>query len=236
MVEDVLVDFGLSSNEARVYLALLDSGYCTVSLLSDRAKLHRANVYDALKKLSLRGLVSFMKEDNVSFFEACDPSVFLELLKEKEAKISGILPKLRLSMRLSENSSDYLLFRGVNAFLDSLHSLLDKKEGFVVFNLPERAIKLLGARIFPFHKGRIERSIYLRQVYCSSLKGLVKSINDDLTSTRFFNSSSFVSFIVCGDEVLISNWVGDVVTIKVKNVEFAKSFSDQFEIIWSTLL
>ena len=49
MNEDILEEIGLSPNEAKIYTTLLGLGLSTVTSISNKCKLHRANVYDSLK-------------------------------------------------------------------------------------------------------------------------------------------------------------------------------------------
>ncbi len=232
--EDVLVDVGLTSTESKIYLSLLELGFTTVTSISERTKLHRTNVYDSLKKLCDKGLVSFMKQDNITFYEAASPHNLLGFLKEKEDNIRRILPQLLLSKKLAENSSDFCVVKGVSSFIEALHGLLDHDSEILVFGMPERAIKLLGARIFPFHKLRLEKNISLRQIYFFDLKKYVKKSGSDLTSTRFckISKDSGVSSIICEDEILITDWSGDVFTLRIKSSGVAKHYVSQFRILW----
>lgn len=230
--EDVLCDFGLTLNEAKIYLSLLSLGFTNVSSISERTKLHRTNVYDVLKKLVDKGLVSFIKQDNITFFEASDPSVLLSLLKEKESKLKELVPKLALRKKLSENSSEIVLFKGVSAFLDCLFNLLDLEQEFLVLGMPERAIKLLGARVFPFHKSRIDRGISLKQVYSINLKKRVKSSFGDFTKTKFAGQDFNVSCVISGDELLLTDWQEEVVTLKIKNNALVEYHKSQFFVVW----
>ena len=227
------MEFGLTSNESKIYLSLLELGLVTVSTVSESTKLHRTNVYDTLKKLKEKGLVSFVKQDNITFYEASNPGVFLRLLKDKEDNLRKILPKLNVLKKLSENSSDFLSIKGVASFVESLFDLLNKNSEILVFGLPERGIKLLGARIFPFHKSRIDKKIKLKQVYSSSLKKYVRVINNDITLTRFCEDDDFnVSSIICGDEILITEWNSDVLSLKIKSDAVANHYRAQFFALW----
>ena len=94
--EETLKEIGFSQNESRVYLALLELGSSNVGKIAQKSGVHRTNVYDALKNLSKRGLVSSVLKGNIRFYEGIDPGNLINLLKEKESRLSLILPQLRL--------------------------------------------------------------------------------------------------------------------------------------------
>ena len=58
MNEEILVDLGLSPNEAKAYISLLNIGMTTITNVAKDCNLHRSNVYDSIKKLIDKGLVS----------------------------------------------------------------------------------------------------------------------------------------------------------------------------------
>lgn len=233
--ENVLLDVGLTNAEAKIYVCLLELGSTTVTNIAEKTKIHRTNVYDSLKKLVDKGVVSVMKQDNIAFYDACNPSVFISLLKEKESNFRKVLPNLLLLKKLADNDADYSLFKGVSSFIDSLHELLNYDADFFIFGMSERAIKLLGARIFPFVKTRIEKKIILKQIFSVKLKKLLRS-DDSFTFTKFLSVGEEydVSCVVCGDEFIITDWSGDVNSLRIKNKLIASFFRDYFNTLWNS--
>lgn len=101
MRKQVLLKIGLTGNEADIYLALLELGPSLVSKIVEKTKLNRTNIYDRLKRLINKGLVSYAIKSNRKYFCAAKPKRILRYLKEKEEKIKeekeavqNILPEL----------------------------------------------------------------------------------------------------------------------------------------------
>ncbi len=86
--------FGLTRNEAKVYLALLEEGACGVNKVVQRTGLHAPRVYEALDRLTVKGLASFVYKGKRKEFKASSPKRFQELLAEMEGKLSKIMPEL----------------------------------------------------------------------------------------------------------------------------------------------
>ena len=73
METKVLQEMGLTENEARVYLFLLEHGQSNVSALVRTLPIHRVNLYDLLKRLIEKGLVSFVFEGRSKKYAATAP-------------------------------------------------------------------------------------------------------------------------------------------------------------------
>ncbi|MBU1270375.1 MAG: helix-turn-helix domain-containing protein [Nanoarchaeota archaeon] len=81
---DILEDLGLSEAEAKVYLALLETGSTLAGPIIKKTGLHRGTTYQILQRLIEKGLVSYVIKAGKRYFEATDPNRFLAILKEKE--------------------------------------------------------------------------------------------------------------------------------------------------------
>lgn len=90
-----LEKYGLSHNEAKVYLTLLSLGSAMAGKISKEAMIDRTSCYDALKKLLKKGLVSYAVEANRKMFKAISPDRLVGFLKEKEEEINEIMPQLK---------------------------------------------------------------------------------------------------------------------------------------------
>lgn len=101
-LHDVLIDIGLSSKEADVYLASLELGPSPASDISLRAKLNRVTTYDILEKLMHKGFVSTHTEKRMKIFVATNPDMIKHDVQQKYANLREVLPDLR---RLHGNTS-----------------------------------------------------------------------------------------------------------------------------------
>ncbi len=95
MYSQIFEEIGLSPNEAKIYETLLSTGETSISNLAVKANIHRRNIYDAINRLVQKGLVSPIFQKGENRFKAVHPDKLLEVVKEKEVKLSAILPKLR---------------------------------------------------------------------------------------------------------------------------------------------
>ena len=143
MYEEILKEIGLSPNEAKIYETLIRTGQENVQKISDKSKVHRRNVYDALNRLTEKGLVSesFIKGEKI--FKAIEPTRLLDLLKEKEKKLNKIIPNLQKEYNKKPEEVEAYFYKGIEGFKNYLKLILETKKtvyfiGAKAFWLDER--------------------------------------------------------------------------------------------------
>lgn len=74
--------FGLTSNEARLYITMLQDEYFTASELSERSGIHRSRIYDNLRGLEAKKLI-FCADQNPLRFRLIPPQAAVTHITEK---------------------------------------------------------------------------------------------------------------------------------------------------------
>lgn len=128
MYEELLREIGLSQNEARVYEALLQIGESSVQKIAVKAKVHRRNVYDSLSKLIEKGLAAEIFIKGEKNFKAINPTRLLDLIKEKEGKLTTVLPEMQAKYEAGEEQEEAYLYRGIEGFKNYLQDILKTRE------------------------------------------------------------------------------------------------------------
>jgi len=235
MNEAILVDIGLSRSEAKIYLALLRDGVSTVTKISDATKLHRANIYDALKKLVSRGLATYMQKEGVSLYEAVEPNALMNILKEKEQQLSSILPQLELSRKLSAQKGEAYVVEGLSGLFNAMYHFLSYVDTIRVYGIPKSVPEIVRTKIPHFHKERLTKGIKMLHIYNHDATERMRTLNKmPLTEAKFLPESfdSQVSTWVCGEEIMITLWQKPIVCIVVKNKQVAESYKHYFSLLW----
>ena len=87
MIEQVLQEIGLTQNEIKVYLALLDLGESKTGDILKTSGLNSGRIYEILDSLQKKGLVSFIVKSGVKLFSPADPKRVRDYLDEKKKAI-----------------------------------------------------------------------------------------------------------------------------------------------------
>jgi sugar-specific transcriptional regulator TrmB len=159
-----LVELGLSPNESKVYLALIELGSATADKISAQAGIHRRTVYDNISKLLEKGLISYAIRSNKKFFEAANPEKLGEILQEKreiiegeEKILKGLLPELKDLQKSSKNIQEVNVYKGKEGVKTVLWDILrTAKSNCVIGAHSSKQFKLM---LHKFHKERVKRGI-----------------------------------------------------------------------------
>ena len=73
MIEQVLQEIGLTQNEIKVYLTLLELGESKTGEILKKSRLNSGRIYEILNSLQEKGLVSFILKSGVKYFRPADP-------------------------------------------------------------------------------------------------------------------------------------------------------------------
>jgi len=236
MYEEILMDIGFTKNEAKTYIALLNLGLATATKISKNSGLHRANVYDSLKKLSEKGFVTHIQKENTSYYSATNPQSLLRIIKEKENNLKTILPQLMLTKKLAGSTGEAHIFESVTSFMNLLHNLLDYKEEILVYGIPKLAPGRIKTKIPHFHKKRISLDIDMKHIYNHNAKERIEILNNMKNTFAKYLPKSFdsqVSTTICGEEVILTLWHENLINIQIKNKSVANSYKKYFELLWN---
>lgn len=168
----ILKKIGLSDKEITVYLKLLEYGIVSGRKLAEISDLNRGTIYDILKQLQERGLVSYFHKDTKKKFVAENPEKLLKLLEEEKRQIDNsrqgineIIPELKA---LQEKGGDapitkyYEGDKGIRIILEDLLGVKNLQE-YYVYSAKEVSDDINKA--YPgFTKDRIKKNIKVKAI------------------------------------------------------------------------
>jgi predicted transcriptional regulator len=231
--EEVLMELGLSINEAKVYVALVRLGANTAGKIANQCKLHRTNVYDALERLQEKGLVSFITQNDTKLFEAADPKSLPKLIEERQAKLEAIMPQLLLDKQMAKSTSAHI-HEGVKAFRLMIFNILNYNKPISMFGIPKHASSTTNF-VDLFHKARTAKKIMMKHLYNENATERMEHLNKmPYTEAKYlpqqFNSP--ISTVICGDEVLFVHWDDPFTTIRIESKPLAEVYQNYFELLY----
>jgi len=246
VVEDELIiktfeSIGIPKMQTTIYLDLLKYKESTVTQISKRTKMHRANVYDTLTKLKERNLVCLSTKDERQVFVALSTDLIVNEEKDKLENLKIAMNYIRTSYSIGRAPKVYTL-EGLNSVKSILFSLLEKKSEIWIYGLAENEnlINVLNDRIMhSFHLERIKRHIELKLLFYKSPKEAIKTLSNlKFTEARLLpknrlSKTSQVTQIVCEGHVYITFWIHPVYTIVIENEVIAKEYLDLYNLLWN---
>ena len=89
-IEQTLENIGLTKNEIKIYLALLDLGLTSSGAIIKKTGIHTSKVYDGLERLSEKGLTSHIIKSNTKYFKAVNPDRLIDFIRDKKKKLEEL--------------------------------------------------------------------------------------------------------------------------------------------------
>ena len=230
---------GLTENESKVYMTLLDLGTAQAGHITEKSGIHRRNVYDSLSRLMGKGLVSFVTVNNKKMFSPVNPRRFLEIISEKKFELENlkndfgkIIPELELRTRLQEKH-DVRFFKGVEGLKTVYEDIIRTGRDYVGYGPGHQIEKILKHYFRHYVNSRINAKISLKLIYYEASRHTVKK--NPLSEIRFIPNqySSRAALRIYGDKVaLLLLTEEEPLAIVIKNNAIADGYKKYFEVMW----
>ncbi|MFH1107029.1 MAG: helix-turn-helix domain-containing protein [Candidatus Micrarchaeota archaeon] len=234
--EDEMVEFGLTRNEARIYLALCKAGPSTASQVSASSGIYRPSTYDSLSQLQDKGLVTFVVIEGRKFFKAADPERLGEVLQRKRRLLDRILPLLHRGMGSQESPAAVEIYQGPNATTMIFRDILDVLKRTRVEHLGMGVDEELFLQEEPFFSGWFVSQLekYRIREKMITFEGAVHFAGGGTTEYRFIPKELFnpTATLIDDDMVSIIFWTKPQIVIKIVSKELADSYRKQFHMLW----
>lgn len=235
---DVLKSMGLTENEAKIYLSLIQYGTQTVGSITNKTGIHRRCVYDAMERLIEKGLVGYIIRENKKYFEVTNPEHLLTILQEKEKDVLAIIPKLHAMYEGSEKQ-DVKVFKGRKGARAIYDDIIKTGEDYYALGATGKISETIGPKTYDkYVQARVEKGIRLYTIYPESMRGTPMSRKKNAVVRYVLDEyASPINTIVYGIKVEILIWEYDPTSpliLLIENKKVAEAFKHYFKMLWNT--
>jgi HTH-type transcriptional regulator, sugar sensing transcriptional regulator len=240
---ELLEQAGLSPNEAKLYLILLELGSSLAGEISKKSGINRTNVYDALERLIEKGLVSFVIQSNRKHFQPADPHRIVDYLHEKEKslqlkarEISKIIPYLKVKQNLGKPQQESTIFKGRQGLKSVTEDILKEGKTLHVFGAEGNFSKLFTHYTENWHLRRASANIKVKIIYNETLRKSKLETTWKNISMRFNTKIYDVPSTtwIYADKVAIVIWQNKPIVTLIKSQDVADSYLKFFSFLWNS--
>lgn len=237
--QKVLEELGLTSPEAKVYLALLETGPSSVLALSRRTELKRPTLYLILDSLSRRGLVSLVPGENKRLYLALSPEFLAEELARKTKLITKALPGLTAHYQTHTGRPSVIVTESRDGILGVYRDIAANREKnkevlsfFSIDAIPPEFEETYDIFINMYRQGKIHgrEIVYTTNPNHRYLKNLKTCRNYEVRYTTDKNKFLNDSFIY-GNKVAFASFQKRFALI-VESSDIADSLRSLFNLAW----
>jgi len=227
MIEE-LREAGLSKNESKVYLALLDIGPCLAGQISRKSGLHRRTVYDTTEMLIKKGLIGYILNNNRRVFEASDPNRIIEMIEEKKNVVAPVVEELKDKFVLVNEKSETNFYKGKLGLKTIFEDQLNYSE-ILILGASPNAYDILQFYFKWYDQKRKKKKIRSKIISASKKISRVPMSEIRYLPKKYFNP---LAINIYGDKVAIILWKKEPMGIVIKEKEVADSYRQYFELMW----
>jgi len=219
---------GLTNNESKIYLALVDNGPNLAGRISRLTGLHRRTVYDVTEMLIKKGLIGYILKNNRRYFEASNPNRILEILKEKEDILTPIVTDLLTKYNSKKEKQETNFYKGKEGLKAIFEDQLNYKEILIIGASPY-AYDILKYYFKWYDEKRTKKKIKVKIIaYDKSIKDI------PLAEIRYLPKKyeNPVAMNIYGNKTAIILWAEKPIVIAIREKEIADSYRNHFKLMW----
>jgi len=233
-MEQELEKVGLNKNEVKVYLSILKLGTSTAGEITKESKLYRRGVYEALKTLEEKNLITSIVKDYKKHFAASKPKHLLDTIKEKEEIIKSIIPSILRIKSKKEIEPKIEIRTGLGGFKALVEEQLTSKE-LLGIGITLKSLKILQYYLPHIIKrgkkiGAKAKLIIYEEVKEPLLNLIKKNVKLKIIPRGFYVPSTTM---IWGDKVSISLLEEKPFVIIIENKTINEAYKKYFNYMWN---
>lgn len=240
-----LIDIGISEKEARVYIALLESGAATADQTAKNASLNRSTTYVQIDRLMAIGLVTTFKQGKKTFFAAEPPTNLERLIEMKaqkleldKANINAFIPDLMKVYSAGGNRPVVRLFEGKDGIVSLRSRILEaqQKNVYVVTDFAKFQNMYTPKELAEFSQERARRKLCTHVLYTAPDSwDDVPSVPPQKLKRIAQKSFTFDSDIyIFDDNVAFASYGQAAHGMLLKSEHIANTMRDMFTMVWQS--
>lgn len=234
-----LIEIGLSSEEAKVYIAALTVWSSPASTIAKQCSLKRETCYYTLKKLLARGLMSTVIKNNVTYYTPEKPEKLISQSQWRLDLAKAIAPDLNELINTSWSQAKIKFYQWTSGIQTVMEDILNHSDEALTYTNLWLMLEVFGDEMTRFREKRREAGIKSRTIstYSPSAKQYVQSEElFEWEQILFVNNQEFVfenDVLIYWDKVaIISLAESESYGFIVESAAFAQTQKAVFDLSW----
>ena len=235
--ELILTNLGLSPNEAKIYLATLESGMASAQRIAQKAKIKRTTAYSVLESMVKKEFILKTDKEGKAKYIAENPRDLAERFKTYQKSFENILPELEAIHNKKEVKPKVLFFEDKEGILKVYEDTLKEKPEEILMFATSKIFEALGEFPLEYVEERKKKNIHalrigpktplfskhqkMDQAELSETK-LLKDFNIPIEINIYNNKVAFMSY-------------ADKIGLIIESEGIAQSMRKIYELLWNKI-
>lgn len=241
---NLLKKIGLSYQESKVYLSLLEMGEAQTGALCIKTKIASSNIYSILGNLVSKGLVSHRIRNNIKTFMPSSPEILNELFLRRQKEIEGerqkiteLVSALNKMQSKTETSFNYKYFEGLSGIKSmwfEINNAMNSEHIVKIHTAQKESYEKFVDFYDIHHKLRKQKKIKELMIFPINDKILAKKRTDKFTEIKFMELKNDAEWGIFDDYFFIQYIVDKTPKgFLIKDRIFASTMEQNFDKLWS---
>lgn len=238
-----LIALGLTENEARVYIAALELGRCTVTKIARYAGVSRTNGYNILDALGEKGMVRVSGKEPKEEYIAESPTSIVTYFEKQHAESEkqlqnarNLAPELAAVQKVSDRPQ-VKFYEGKDGLKTVYEDTLTSTEPIRAFASVEDMHKGMEGYFPEYYERRAGKDISIRAILPNNPAGIERARHDkeEKRETALVSQNQFgfhPEINVYDNKVMIASW-REKLGIIIESAEVADAMKKIFELAWA---
>ncbi|MEK7672895.1 MAG: helix-turn-helix domain-containing protein [Patescibacteria group bacterium] len=238
-----LTALGLTSEEAKVYLAILELGGSYASNIARKAGINRATCYHTINNLKEKGLINSYTKGKILWFNAENPQKIINIQQEKVNIAKNLIPELLSISNTLTFKPKIRFYEGLEGIKTIFEDVLTTQEEVLGYTNIKSLGELLPEYFKNFCKHKVEKKIKTR--YLAPVTGEGTDLIDEFYP-KDYDRNLVEMLLVNKDEFFFENEIAiyenkvavlslnpnELIGLLIESPTFAKSMRSIFNLAW----
>lgn len=240
----ILTELSLTEYEAKIYLAALELGEANNLKLSKKSGVNRVALYDVIKSLVTKGMLSTVEKGKRVLYVPTDPEILLKIVKTqktsmeiKEKQLIELMPELKSIFNANEKKPNVTFYEGKNGLLAIQRQFLKckSKNLRIIFLFDNLRNVFSEKESQDYAEERQKNKIKVKSIaIIKDSKIPVHQPKGDVERVYLnYKEFPFDSDITIYDDKIAIVSLHQLVGIVIRNKEFATSMQTFYDLAWS---
>ena len=235
MYEEQLKELGLTDNEVRIYLLLLEQGLMNPSEISQKLGLHRGYVYDALERMQEKEVANSILKNNKRYFQATSPENLVELLRLRLEDFQKIVPNLMKIREFEKEETKVELHKGKRVYrtlIKDIMSTVKENEKVLLIGVDEKTLLNAVEPIYlkQYFNVIVNKNIKEEVILKKGMKKFdIKNVSHKYLDEKYVGD---IEQIIYGNKIALFVLGTPYYLIVIENKKIADSYRKQFDLLW----
>lgn len=237
-----LYTLGFNKKEARTYIALLELGHSTLAELARKAKVKRTTLYDVVRGLKGRGLISTIRSGGRLLYVAEDPRTIQNRMEEQLSALSATLPELLSIANVLPKKPKVRYYEGIEGIKEIYRDILRYPDQKMYSWVSDSMINNFDHKFITEHyiPKRLEKKIWAEVIAPETMTGKQFQGKDAtaLRATKLLDAQKFplsIEVSLYGHESIGFMSIEDEVGVIVESKPIADTLKSIFRQQWESL-